>query len=319
MTSYSIHLLANNLVGDSNFSIEIIPGVLFRKANEKELPQFKSLVANICKGNLGWDSPYETHWIPDEKGGHTSTEILNPNDWKYWVVTDALGGSPCHRLFQVASLVNPKLALSVQLMSFTEKNTGTEHFGFSYPNHHVGKEYWAIGNNHLIGYPVEKIPFNEFGLLYEQFSALSEDFEFVKRALKTLNEIESLGDYSPLRIVGQFSIIESLITHSPRLNESLDSITHQIRGKVTLVGRKFNQGQGLEKPERYKDITDKTLWSKLYAYRSQIAHGSAPSFKKDLSCLVDEPTVRNFLQYVCIELIKVGLSEPRLLADLREC
>ena len=117
--------------------------------------------------------------------------------------------------------------------------------------------------------------------------------------------------------MGIFSVIESLIAHTPRLAESLDSISHQISGKMILLDRRFEET--MNRPEVFGDVPDKKLWKRLYYYRSKVAHGQEPSFTGDFSILGDHGTVHQFLFEKCQALLRYSIMEPQLVADLREC
>ncbi len=62
-----------------------------------------------------------------------------------------------------------------------------------------------------------------------------------------------------------------------------------------------------------------TLWSKLYDYRSNLAHGSKPDFKSNLSLLGHAETARKYLRETTMALLRHSLTEPLLIRDPRAC
>jgi hypothetical protein len=61
------------------------------------------------------------------------------------------------------------------------------------------------------------------------------------------------------------------------------------------------------------------VWSKMYAYRSCLAHGSLPDFNGELKTLVNPRLASDLLKSAVKAVVRQCLIEPRLLADLRDC
>jgi len=123
--------------------------------------------------------------------------------------------------------------------------------------------------------------------------------------------------HSRLLTLSLFSIIESLIAHKPRLSETLDSITHQIKHKLNLLSKRFDNT--LNHQDYFGVITYTKLWSKLYGLRSDIAHGQSYDFTGRNTCLKSLENTNMFLDEIAKELIKLVISESELISDLREC
>ena len=97
---------------------------------------------------------------------------------------------------------------------------------------------------------------------------------------RQLGQLKALPNYSPLRFLGYFAILESLLTHAPKPSDPYSSITRQVQKKLILLDHrwthKINYGPfGEAKPEK--------VWSTMYGYRSLIAHGGQPDFSGELS------------------------------------
>ena len=74
-----------------------------------------------------------------------------------------------------------------------------------------------------------------------------------------------------------------------------------------------------QKTQFFPNTSESAIWKKLYAYRSNIAHGSKPDFAKELLVLKDDSTAQNFLKLVVKMLLRHSLIEPQLYTDLKEC
>jgi hypothetical protein len=114
--------------------------------------------------------------------------------------------------------------------------------------------------------------------------------------------------------LAMFMLIEMLLTHNPGDQEIGDSLTHQVRQKIPFVferlGRKIDYSM-------FQKAKPETIWTKLYAYRSKIAHGETVDFQSQLEVLVDAQTANRFLTGVTRDLIRLGLDDPKLLEGLK--
>ena len=114
-----------------------------------------------------------------------------------------------------------------------------------------------------------------------------------------------------------FSILESMITHAPDPKDPYDSLTRQVRQKMLLIGRRCLI------PVPY-DVFDTgaspdTLWTRLYEYRSKIAHGAPTDFSDKLQCLKNSEAALAFVARATVSVMRQALEEPDLITDLRAC
>ena len=119
-----------------------------------------------------------------------------------------------------------------------------------------------------------------------------------------------------MSIIGLFSIIESLITHSTKQNVD-DSLNHQIKTKIPLLSKKFQRTLNYEK--YFSPANEETIWGKLYDFRSKIVHEGNENIEKDNSVLKSLNSVTDFLKETVKLLILFALKEPQLLTDLKKC
>jgi hypothetical protein len=92
--------------------------------------------------------------------------------------------------------------------------------------------------------------------------------------LRKYLRLRALPDHE-LRVLGYFSILESLITHKPV--DSMDSLVRRVSGKMALLSNRF------KRPLPYDGLagspTPQKAWTSLYEYRSNLAHGQIADFK----------------------------------------
>ena len=67
------------------------------------------------------------------------------------------------------------------------------------------------------------------------------------------------------------------------------------------------------------DESPDRLWTRLYEYRSAVAHGATPNFEGRLKCLRDHATALEFISCATVALMRQALEEPDLIADLKAC
>ena len=128
--------------------------------------------------------------------------------------------------------------------------------------------------------------------------------------------MKDLPPFSPLQILGYFAILESILTRQPNPDDRYDSITRQITQKLALLNRRWYPA--LDYTNFGKATHDK-VWSKMYAYRSAIAHGTTPDFKSQLSALGTADNANILIGDAVKQTIRQALMEPELLADLHNC
>lgn len=313
------YLIANNIDVRVDCPLEVIPGLYLRRPTGEELECLRPLVSECCKGGMGWIAPYETQWVKEEPNtiSYSLKSLEDPNEWKYWLLADESGGSKAHEFAEIVQIVNPVIELGPRI--FTAKQRGDKTlFGHSSISHPIAERQWGFGGGDQgIADVLQEKELNQIRALHNQLDAISSEHKVILSSIKTFCEVCKLSKHANLRIVGIFSVIESLITHAPRLTETLDSISHQISGKMILLDRRFEETKN--RPEVFGDVSDQKLWKKLYAYRSKVAHGQEPAFTGTLSVLGDHGTVHQFLFEKCQALLRYSIKEPQLVADLREC
>ena len=133
--------------------------------------------------------------------------------------------------------------------------------------------------------------------------------------INQLRQLKSLPRLSPLRFLGYFAVLESLLTHPPKSTDPYDSITRQVKKKLTLLNHR------LSNPIDYRAFgaSEETIWTRMYKYRSEIAHGGVPQFTGELAILKSHHSALKLLTETTKAIIRHSLVEPRLIVDLREC
>lgn len=153
-----------------------------------------------------------------------------------------------------------------------------------------------------------------------------ETFPQISEALEMFRENDQINDRSHLKHLGYFAIIESLLSHQPSPNDSVDSISRQLIRNLILLNNRMSSTDNML-IDKFGDMNQEKVIKKLYSYRSQIAHGK-PSEKiiKDLFeikppefgvGLEKFDWFAYYLRSFTKKILKQALIEPQLINDLK--
>jgi len=298
--------------------VEIIQGHIFRQACPAEIETINSLFRKTI-GISSFQWPRYDAVVREEKYEGRSSyhyEILPSDKWKYWVVAFEGTNVSVHRIAQVALLLDPDIDFGFEVY-FTEPDQQGDVIGYSSLPLHLVETYSAPGEAFSNARTLRTDSLATISGLIDLQDELSGDHSFVRHAISNFSSIRRVPRSSELRVVGYFSIVESLITHVPRLTETLDSIGHQIRNKAILLRKRFERP--IEPDLYFSPGTEQKLWKLLYSYRSSLAHGASADFKTTFHALKDHDTVVRFLKEFIKELLILALKDPEFISDLKQC
>jgi hypothetical protein len=285
--------------------VELIPHHSLRRASEQEAASIReTLDAKDMVGSLVYEA------VAKSEG--RSQRSADPRDWRYFVVEV----SPEYK-----GAVNAGIGDIERAAQLTDAaiecgfmfNTEGVRIVVNQPGVNVLDASTMLG---LYGKYVEltEEAIAEFRDVYTRIEDIAPQIPDIDRAIDSLNRLRAVARGTPLRILGLFAIMESLITHDP--HDMYDSLGHQIRTKMQLLGRRFR------KPLRYdvfSGATAEKVWKKLYACRSCIAHGGQLAFDGDLKILGKLEVVEEFVLSATRRVLQQALIEPELVLDLRAC
>lgn len=286
-----IFILSNITFEQNNIPFSISENILIRAATEQEIIKFKSDLGRIY--------------------GHFFA-ISNATESILWVLKFT-NDVDLYDLAKIACLVNPKIYFELNI-KYTEPNEHGISAVFDSTSYRSVIEKIAFTqNSEQIMVSIEEL--NKLKKYYNELTTLPE---ISMHALDMFYEASTLSINSELLTLSLFSIIESLITHKPRLTETLDSITHQIKNKLNLLSKRFDCA--IEHRHYFGAVGFQTLLNKLYALRSDIAHGQMYSFTSgDYQLLRNLENVNKFLDEIVREIIKLSINEFQLIEDIKAC
>jgi Apea-like HEPN len=309
---HGIALLMNVGGIDGASELELIPGHTLRKATTEEIVVLKEILVEYGAPIAG---RYFFPWELEKKAAglfDTAPEV----DWKYFVVAFSGTNQGVHLLEQAFALHDSNLKIGFTTMNWRSSKTTALH---------AGRFFQALQENslaiqadtideHLAS--VDTAQASQIGELARLFSEhVAADID-IQRVCRQLLNLQALDGHTDVAFLGYFSVLESLLVHKPDPKDPNDSITRQVKKKLTLLNNRWAPELDYS---AFGSLKPEAVWVKMYEMRSAIAHGDAPDFKKDLKSLKDLATARSLLIKAVRAVARQALYEPRLVADLREC
>ncbi len=231
----------------------------------------------------------------------------------YWIIEFEGTNSQLQELEWACALIPNDIELGFHL-AFIEASGITE--AFSWHPAALGSFF----NHSLAGLPAKRITQADLIQIRRNFDDIKQiptEFPHVRRALQRFDQLSWLPRSTEMVVIGLVSVIESLVSHAPKLTDSADSLSHQLRTKLPLLGRRF--ASPLEHRSMFGAIEEATLWNKLYAYRSKIVHGEDSQLSGELTSLGRIETVITFLRETAKRVLELSLREPQFKTDLKKC
>lgn len=156
-----------------------------------------------------------------------------------------------------------------------------------------------------------------------------EEFPSIVNALKMFRE-QDVNAETALKHLGYFAIIESILSHAPKPNDSADSISRQLKRNLILIDNRMENKFNLML-DKFEATKPETIITKLYSYRSSIAHGNTSNkeidwFYENRSEVEKENNVKFlnrgqfmswYLRKLTQRILVHSLREPRLIIDLK--
>ena len=318
MFKSGLAFIATHIDVAGDLPAEICNGYFLRKARQSEIGEINTrLMEKSFKGFSQWP-PYSYRMLVTEDGPRRNytPEPIPEDQWRYWVVAFSGNGNEIYDIQKILLLLSPELEFAFNVH-------------FEHPDQQGAAKGWSSIPSHIVdtyamfsaAFPKAKTVNSKdicaMGKYYKVWKSLPDEYSFIGRALESFASIRTIPSRSDLRIVGYFSVLETLITHQPRSAETLDSITHQIANKAVLLNKRFTRA--INPSDFFPQSDERALWKKLYSYRSQVAHGTHVDLAKENSVLKGREQVQNYLNEFLKQLLMYALMEPAFIADLREC
>jgi hypothetical protein len=290
------------------------PKHIIRRATKNEIEKYKEPLRQMLGNFAGIEYYFEANFKkqidPNKPGSVTFHPIeLSEKDWKYFIIEYKKGqNQPIIKLSQTFLLLDKEILLGPEVLFKSVTWPRRQYF--------LSKEGTSIYLDEDFYIEIADEDASLIRKTYEMLLAHNDAIFALTQRLDQLNQLYSLPLYSPFRILGYFALIESILVHKPEPTDRFDSITKQIANKFNLLNNRF------DKPIQYNDffknnMSNITVWRKLYQIRSQIAHEGKVNFEKDFADFKDQLNLLFFLHRVIKRLLYQSLLEPELLRDIK--
>ncbi|MEM9446437.1 MAG: hypothetical protein AAGA18_13920 [Verrucomicrobiota bacterium] len=223
------------------------------------------------------------HALPRYEGNYDVTQLLPVEEWRLAMAyaEEEVGIGP-GSLSQALAISDLQLLIGARSTGCENPTNGAHwpQFGGFGIRNRITPVYGQGNLNSAVPFPYEAFENRNLGSKADLNNA-RQVIEWRRRTLPDhvlegvfhfLN-LDRLQDYEPLKHLGYFSIIDAFLTHPPAEGDRFDSITRQLKKNIKLL-EYFMKDVDIKLP--FDDFgetgTDKVI-SKLYAYRSAIAHG----------------------------------------------
>lgn len=295
---------------------EVISNSYLKLADEKQIQAIKSLIGPIellRASSMDLPNIYEVEITIEKEptGTRTTFKALPPKYYRYWIIEhdDLLFK---HNLALAVELTKKPLTVLGEIGQLGATRIVPIKARIFYASYRlIHNEQQDLNNNDID--EISEI----YGLL-ESFNKTIYKDSIIGKVLKDYDRIKEISHDSTFKIVGYFSMIESLLTHNPRNSDT--SIDRQLQKKIVLINNQLENKIDLRSPFNGPNtLTDQKIIEKLYDYRSKISHGDYADFNKELRVLGSHDKTCTLLDFLTKTLIKFSIKYPQLILDLKEC
>ncbi|MBW6417306.1 HEPN domain-containing protein [Celeribacter sp. PS-C1] len=312
-------IVLEDVAAEHLVEVDIGQGWVFSKASQDEqlaCRDYVNRINSLLSSNDFPKTPQECNFVPSEDGnGFTINQISSPDEWRYCVVRPSSNATlQTHMVTEALRISNAELTV--------------EHWGME-----MGS-FRGFRSSSSVPYPTFKlvdfdnrpksIDFSELKECLDLRASLDEGrFRSISLALERFLSLGRLPR-SDMKVLGYFSIIEGLLSHSPKSSESADSISRQLKRNLILIENRLPASEPIGLIG--KDGTQPSKFiSNMYSYRSDLAHGNSSTTTENAlakSLGIEkgpdrETGIDSFLRTLVRRILKQSLREPQLITDLK--
>jgi len=302
-------LLSNVKIEPGLLPFEIEPKITIVTADEFHSAEFVKMMAAggyFSRGTV----PFQAEVVEIEQDGWRRREYRALPDAVQYAIEFSGYNEHLVNLQYAGLLASPKFRFG---MESAYRDPGKKVVGIQQMLSYHQLELMSEGNKQPYAH-IDETYLNNLSHYHGKIAKGFAEGSRVSRALGLYANTDRLETESALLTLSYFSIIESLVTNGRSGGES---ITNQLKHKLQLILRRVIGAP--DGSTMFGGMKYEKLWSKLYCFRSDIAHGNNYDFVKDYSALDSITRVNLYLDGVVAALIRLAIDEPVLVEDLRVC
>lgn len=289
-------------------SYELAPGHELRRAAPNEVEAIKERLKNLT---ASWPlSPFRL-W-EQQLSDASDPEVLSEENWRYHVIGFRGNNQTVVALSHAFNLTRLELEVGFTVLVRDPLQGTIWHSGRLFQVLETAK----FGDGASFFVDISPADVDEIRAIHSHLHRHERALLNVETLAAQLGQLKEFPHSSPLRFLGYFAILESILTHAPKPSDPYDSITRQVKKKLALLDRRFSRKIDYA---RFGGVSSEKIWTKMYAYRSRLAHGGNPQFTNEFAALGNHDAALMLIKETVKSVIRQALSEPQLLIDLREC
>jgi hypothetical protein len=258
--------------------------------------------------------------LPDaDKGTQTGSVLSNPKDWRHAVI-ECTDTNVFYWNVNLAFSIS-RADLRMGLIRFEGNAIGSPYLDF--PMLNIRNPLGGLFVDH-------KLPsFDDLTEIKQNISYvltnMTERFPSeIREILHMFTSLDNLPDSSQFKVLGYFAVIEGLLSHAPQNSDRMESIQRQLIRNTNLLNNRLRK---IDREIKFSDFgatKPENVLTKLYAYRSAIAHGNnLSSSLSDINKIrpgsqkTDPLWVHDWLRDMTKKLLLEAIVEPELVCDLK--
>jgi hypothetical protein len=315
LVSANLGLILRPTICSFDPPLELVPTTRIEKLPSELLQTVQGIMSGLDAAHLTSriGSDFESHKIHPASTGLIVEEPLDEADYRYIVLHSDVAPQ-FERARLAARLLEKEVPIGLQ---FTWEIAGAS------TSHAVSSsDILALtrGGDKNFVLELKETDVAAWVILLQRLLAIdAEQYPIVYRAVRLFENLDYIPYYVPLYVLGHFSILESLLAHKPDIKDPQDSITKQLRRNVALLANRLtlNGYDALGISAWPNGMSVGKIMSRLYEYRSAIAHGG------DVSLIAREPfrtvgwlELNRWIRSLTKKMIWAAIAEPQLVTDL---
>lgn len=306
----SIIFIANIFYLHDAESFELAPGFILRKASKDEI--------KILKENYKLLTPfpqvlYDELWEGELPQNRFPQTLLPEDKWRYYVVAFD-EKIEYYEYLTKAFLISPKELETLFTLIYRKE---FDKWSIQWNKEGLFQVLQEILSKPDYFIEVTAADIEIIKSISTQLKDHGNKEPILKDIIQQINVLKGISNKSPLKYLGYFGLLESLLTHAPKLTDPYDSIGRQIRKKIALL---YNRMSPKIDYSSFNGMNPETIWTKMYSFRSKLAHGDPADFSsKEFMALVNYETALKLLKETVKAVTRQALTEPTLLVNLKDC
>jgi hypothetical protein len=311
------HIINNVFDVAVSLPVKLGPGLRIERPDDAQIEIIHFLLGHSSSASSlreAFELEHEAVFQDGRVTGWNHRPLARP-DWRYLILTFEGNGSSAYFFLLAANLVSPAISCCAHAYTLEPFGKGRRTgWGVDELGAHR-RLFSTLGQRHLRE-TLDERAVARIVAAYMAFQAFDgKRHPGIRRAIELFASFPRLPNLNFVRVLALFMLLEMLLTHNPGDREIGDSLTHQLQTKIPFIESRLSDR--LDYSCFRAGVAPDAIWSKLYSYRSAIAHGDEPDFASKLQVLKSAEIADEFLERVTRRLLRHAIEDPLLFDGLK--